>query len=106
MQKDVIFSEQTGRLTAHIQKDVDHHLAKHIREAIDRRLFETKPDSLVLDFSKVEFMDSSGLGLIIGRVERASMLGISVTVCGLRPSLMKLVRLSGLDRLRNLSITK
>ncbi len=106
MQKEVIFSEAKGRLTAHIQKDVDHHLAKTMREAIDKKLFEVRPTLLILDFSRVEFMDSSGLGLIIGRVEKASVFNIQVAVSGLSPTLMKLVRLSGIERLRNLSIIK
>ena len=106
MQKEVIFSEAKGRLTAHIQKDVDHHLAKAMREAIDKKLFESRPSLLILDFSQVGFMDSSGIGLIIGRVEKASVLNIQVAISGLSSTLMKLVRLSGIERLRNLSIVK
>ncbi|MBO7195727.1 MAG: anti-sigma factor antagonist [Clostridia bacterium] len=106
MQKDVIFSEQRDCLTAHIQRDLDHHSAKSIREQIDRRLFETRPSVLVIDFTKVEFMDSSGLGLILGRVEKASALGAEVLVSGASPTLMKLIRLSGIERVRHLSVVK
>jgi stage II sporulation protein AA (anti-sigma F factor antagonist) len=106
MKQDVIFSEDKGRLTAHIQCDVDHHTAKPMREKIDRMLFERKPDTLIIDFSKVEFMDSSGLGLILGRVEKASALNSEVHLVGASPRIMKLISLSGIERVRHLSVIK
>ena len=106
MQKDVIFSEKEGELIARICCDIDHHSAKRMREKIDDKLFEIKPHRLIIDFSAVGFMDSSGLGLILGRVERASALHVSVMLTGLSPTLMKLVRLAGLERVKNLTVTK
>ena len=106
MQKDVIFSQHKSQLTAHIKCDIDHHTAKVVRENIDRMLFENKPEVLILDFSSVDFMDSSGLGLILGRVEKAAALNADVRLSGISPSLMKLIRLSGLERISNLSLMK
>ena len=106
MQKDVDFSEKERTLIAHLKCDIDHHTAKRMREKIDSELFLRKPEVLVIDFSAVEFMDSSGLGLILGRVERASSLRTSVRVTGLSPTLMKLVRLAGIERVKNLTVTK
>ena len=106
MQKDVIFSEVEDTLTARIQCDVDHHTARPMREMIDAMLFDRRPKTLVIDFSRVEFMDSSGLGLILGRVERAGSLGADVQLKGLSPALLKLIRLSGIERVQNLSVAK
>lgn len=106
MNKDVIFSEKEGELVARICCDIDHHSAKRMREKIDDKLFETKPHTLIIDFSAVGFMDSSGLGLILGRVECASALRIGVILTGLSPTLMKLVKLAGLERVKNLTLTK
>lgn len=106
MNKDVIFSEKEGTLTAKLECDIDHHTAKPMRQKIDKRLSESAPRALILDFSAVGFMDSSGLGLILGRVERASEIGATVYLVGLSPTLMKLVRLSGIERIRNLSLIK
>ena len=77
-----------------------------LREEIDRRLLETRPHTLTLDFAGVGFMDSSGLGLILGRVERADTLNVSVMLTGLSPIIMKLVRLGGLERVKNLTVVK
>ena len=106
MKDDVIFFEAEGALTARLCNDIDHHTAKPMREKIDNALFEKKPKILIIDFTEVVFMDSSGLGLILGRAEKASELDCSVRLFGLSPALMKLVRLCGVDRVKNLSFTK
>ena len=104
MQRDVIFTENEDILVASIQCDIDHHTAKPMREKIDRRLSEMRPGALLIDFSQVVFMDSSGLGLIMGRAESAEKIGCRVAVSGLSPSLRKLFSLCGLDRVKNLSV--
>lgn len=102
--QDVIFFEKGSTLTAKPTCEIDHHTAKYIRDKIDRELTSLRAEVLVLDFSEVRFMDSSGIGLIIGRAERAREMGSFVRVIGLSPTLMKIVRLSGLDKISNLSI--
>ena len=103
---EVIFKVLDDILIARIKGDVDHHTAKAIREKIDAMLFESRAHLLIIDFGRVEFMDSSGLGLILGRVDRAGALGATVEVRGLSPRLHKLLRLSGLERVAGLSLVK
>jgi len=104
MENSVKFSEVGKILIASLSGEIDHHLAKGTREAIDEMLFFTKPEVLVLDFSAVRFMDSSGIGLIIGRADVASGLGSEVRISGLSEAQRKLVRLSGIEKLRNVRI--
>ena len=104
MQDDVIFFENSRTLTARIRCDIDHHSAKAIRERIDKELFKVKPELLLLDFSEVHFMDSSGIGLIMGRCEVAEELSAGVRIVSMPAELMKLVRLSGIEKIANLSI--
>lgn len=106
MYKDVTFLEKEEELTVRIMHDIDHHSARRMREEIDAKLYELRPTSLVMDFSAVGFMDSSGIGLIMGRSEKAATLNISVRVCGLSATLMKLVKLCGLEKIKNLTLTK
>ena len=106
MREDVVFLVRDDVLVAVIQCELDHHTARRIRELIDVELFRVKPRCLMLDFSGVGFMDSSGVGLILGRVEAAGANGATVRLSGLSDSLMKLVRLSGIERIKNLSISK
>jgi len=104
MQGEVILSQNGRTLTAKPTCEIDHHTAKPIREGIDKALFEKKPELLVLDFSDVRFMDSSGIGLIIGRCEVCRAIGAHVRVVSLSPLLSRLVRLSGIEKIKNLSI--
>ena len=105
MSCEVAFIERQNNLIARISKEIDHHSAGAIREAIDSRLFYTRPSQLILDFGSVGFMDSSGIALIIGRCEVASAIGATVRLVGLSPQLMKLARLAGLERIRNLTVS-
>ncbi len=106
MTEDVIFSSCGGELTARITCEIDHHTARKIRERTDGEIFLKRPDVLIIDFSEVRFMDSSGIGLILGRVETAGAVGALVRIKGLSPTLLKLLRLSGIDKVENLSIIK
>lgn len=104
MKKDVVFTRKGEVLTATIKCDLDHHAAKGVREKIDEMLFCFRPQMLVLDFSDVEFMDSSGLGLILGRVEKAGTINSKVQLTGLAPRLSRLISLSGIERIQGLSL--
>ena len=102
----LITAEKDGDLVVSITGDVDHHSAAGLREEIDRLLEEKKPSALLLDLGGTDFMDSSGLGLILGRVEKASALGIPVYVSGMNKGLHRLAKLAGLEKLKNLTLTK
>ena len=104
MMEEVVFSKKPRSLVASIKCELDHHAARRIREQIDEELYRERPEVLVLDFSAVSFMDSSGLGLILGRCERADCLGASVKLVGLSDTLYKLIRLCGIERVKNLSV--
>lgn len=86
-----------GVLTAKMSGEIDHHSAREIRETIDDAAQKVKPYCLRLDFSGVPFMDSSGIGLILGRVRLFQLWKGHVVVCGLSSSLNKMVELSGIS---------
>ena len=104
MKEEIKILSQGSELIAKLSCEIDHHTAQRLRERIDMALFEMRPRILVLDFSGVGFMDSSGLGLILGRVDKAAMTGAFVEVRGLGENLLKLVRLSGVEKIKNLSV--
>lgn len=104
MQNELVFKEEGRFLVALLDCEIDHHTAKRLRERIDERLFLLKPTALIIDFSAVRFMDSSGIGLILGRSEKAATFGASVRIRGLSPTLTKLLRISGIDKVENITI--
>ena len=58
------FQTEEGILRVMLQGEIDHHSAGQLREQIDCRLEELLPKRLILDFTGVTFMDSSGIGLV------------------------------------------
>ncbi len=86
-------------LTIFLDGDVDHHNARIIRGKIDTKVFLQRPDELILDLSRVTFMDSSGLGLILGRYAKAVEMGISFKVANPTPQIKRILDLAGTERL-------
>lgn len=93
-------SMTSGRtLTVFLEGDIDHHNARQIRSRIDTKIYIQRPEELVLDLSRVAFMDSSGLGLILGRYTKAVELGISFKVANPTPQIKRILDLAGTERL-------
>ena len=90
---------KNNTLTAFLSGEIDHDSAVEIRARVDGLAQALRPRLLCLDFGKVSFMDSSGVGLVMGRYKAARSLGCRVTVRGLRPRDQKIMRLSGLSAL-------
>lgn len=63
------FSLEDNVLIAEISGDIDHHSAKTLRDEIDKACDKYLPDTLCIDLNSVGFMDSSGIGLVLGRYQ-------------------------------------
>ena len=93
-------SEFTGTvLRIKLRGEIDHHSAAAVRTAIDDMIRSKRPSELIIDMSAVDFMDSSGLGLIMGRYNTIKEIGGSVTVADPTPATEKIMRLAGLERI-------
>lgn len=79
--------------------EIDHHSAVEIRNDIDREIIERRPKRLFFDLSKVDFMDSSGLGLIMGRYSVITELSGEMVVINPSPQIKKILSLAGIERL-------
>ena len=93
----VKFTERGTELTAALSGELDHYLAASVREKIDVQISKTRPSRFVLDVSGVSFMDSSGLGLIMGRYTVCRRYGASFRLRGADGRAMKILELAGLD---------
>ncbi len=93
----LIFRE--GVLTAVLSGEIDHHSAREIRAEIDETASKVKPKKLIFDFSAVQFMDSSGVGLVMGRCKLMQIWGGTVEIANLPPKIERIVSLAGLNQL-------
>lgn len=93
-------TEINGRvLTAYLEGEIDHHSARHMREIIDASIMSSAPQMLVLDFKDVTFMDSSGIGLVMGRYKELANIGGELHITNTTPHITKVMKLAGLERL-------
>ena len=88
-----------GLLVIRITGEIDHHSAVEMRKGIDGEIFEKKPARLILDLSAVDFMDSSGLGLVLGRYASIQKVGGELVVLNPSERVMKILRLAGAERM-------
>ena len=91
-------------LTAALAGEIDHHTAKTAREKIDKALYLYRPKKLILSLKEVSFMDSSGLGLILGRVSTAEAVSASVTLSDIPPRVRKILNMAGVERIPALTV--
>ena len=91
---------QSGEvITACMDGEIDHHTAADIRTKIDEAVAEKHPTMLVLDFKNVSFMDSSGIGLVMGRYKAISAEGGELAIINTSPQIGKVMKLAGMERL-------
>ena len=96
---NVSFSAAGDTLYAYLAGEIDHDAAQALRLALDDALVSRGPRTLVLDFGGVGFMDSSGIGLIMGRYKLMDSMGGSVRVEHASSQLKKVIKLAGLSLL-------
>lgn len=86
-------------LTASLIGELDHHAANHLRQRIDAAVLSCRPRRLTINLSQLTFMDSSGIGLIMGRYRLMNSIGGEVRLAGVSPRMERMIRLAGLDKL-------
>ncbi len=78
--------------------EIDHHSAVYMREELDKLIVMERPRRLVLDLSCIEFMDSAGLGLLMGRLRLMREMGGVMALTRPNERILKILRLAGMER--------
>jgi stage II sporulation protein AA (anti-sigma F factor antagonist) len=79
--------------------ELDHHEAAMLRETWQRKITEAGIQHVILNLSGVTFMDSSGIGVLLGRYKEITHLGGELVVCSIHPSIKRLFEMSGLFKI-------
>lgn len=93
------FYEEDKLIVFKITDEIDDHSVQMIRRRIDYEIERYMPKKIIFDFNSVTFMDSAGIGLIIGRYKFARMLGAKIELTNLGTSIRKIFEMSGILRL-------
>ena len=103
----VTLKNRNGTLTAFIKGEIDHHTVPEIRDAIDDAFVSVENiNVLVLDFYDVTFMDSSGVGLVMGRYRLIADKHIKLEIINLSARDYKIMKMSGIEKLAGISKAK
>ncbi len=94
---EVAFSRANEILTVFLKGEIDHHTSKTISRTIDTEIICSAPEKCVLNFSSVGFMDSSGIGLILGRHKMLKTSGTTLVVEGVSSQVEKILQLAGIS---------
>ena len=92
-------SGDTEELIVCLSGEIDHHSAVRVRTVIDERISELRPQRTIMLLSGIDFMDSSGLGLIMGRYAKMKAVGGELILRAPSERMLKIIRLGGLDRI-------
>ena len=90
---------EADTVTALLTGEIDHHGAGKVRDTIDDSLRRTCPRMLVLDFGGVEFMDSSGIGIVLGRYRLMQDMGGKLALRNLPPHIRRVMQVAGISSL-------
>lgn len=91
------FWKKGNIIVAVLSGELDHHSAAYCRDKIDAGLVKLGIKNLVIDFSGVTFMDSSGIGVIAGRFRIVKSMGGRMAIINLNRECLRLFKMSGLD---------
>ena len=91
----VKYNEKDKLLLLQITEEIDHHVAEKIRTRADFEIQKYIPKKVVIDFNNVTFMDSAGLGMLIGRYKMVTMFGGSINMINVKPNIKKVFEMAG-----------
>jgi len=95
----VELEHQQHVLITRLKGELDHHTAELVRQQIDEAIQYHQVNHIVLSLNQLTFMDSSGLGVILGRYKQIKRRGGKMAVCNMNPAVKRLFELSGLFKI-------
>ena len=93
------YLEDKTLLVEILSTELDHHIARAVREEVDSILMKKQISYIIFDFQYVNFMDSSGIGVIIGRYKKIANHGGRVSVINMNSRVEKIFNLSGMSKI-------
>ncbi len=93
------FMTESRTLVVKIDCELDHHASEAIRRKVDAEIQRLTPRKVVFDFSGVSFMDSSGIGVIMGRYKNIKRANGTAVMVNVRPEVKRVLEISGVTKL-------
>lgn len=99
MKQNLTISEVENVAVMYLKGDIDNSVTFYLREEIDSYIIKNNPKGVILDFKEVSFVDSAGIGFIIGRYNLTKKLKAYIRLSGVNDYCSKIFQISGIFRL-------
>lgn len=96
---NIEFQKKSSTLIVQIQGEIDHHCAAIFREKIEKEFQRNDAKNLIFDFQYVTFMDSSGIGMVIGRYKNVLAYGGKTVVANANEKVAQIFQMAGLQKI-------
>ena len=93
-----VYKEEGKKLFVFLDEELVIHGCRTLRNIIDSYIIKYEPDEFIMDFSNVKFMDSSGIGLLLGRYNLVKLLDSKMTVVNVDSSIKRIIELSSVGK--------
>ena len=93
------YKKQDKLLFVEMTEEIDHHIAEKVRRKVDNEITRYMPRKTILDFTRVSFMDSAGIGMIIGRYKMMKLIGGSLELSNVNENIKKILEMSGISKI-------
>ena len=95
----ISYQKADKQLFVEITEEIDHHVAEKIRRKVDDEITRYMPRKTIFDFSRVSFMDSAGIGMIIGRYKMMKLIGGSLEIVNVSKTVRRILEMSGINKI-------
>ncbi|MET3505665.1 anti-sigma F factor antagonist [Halalkalibacter oceani] len=99
MSLQIDLQQKGSVLLVRLVGELDHHTAEKLRNQVEDNLAKQQIKHIVLNLEQLTFMDSSGLGVILGRYKQVRAVGGEMVVCAISPAVKRLFEMSGLFKI-------
>ena len=96
---NIIYQKADKQLLVEINEEIDHHVAEKIRRKVDDEITRHMPRKTIFDFSRVTFMDSAGIGMLIGRYKMMKLIGGSLEIVNISQTVRRILEMSGINKI-------
>lgn len=100
------YDKKTQQLTVRLTEEIDQHCADKIRREIDNEIERYSPRKVIFDFNNISFMDSSGIGMVLGRFKLIKMLDGNLELINLNKNMKRIFDMSGVSKIIKVSEVK
>lgn len=99
MSLQIEFEYSSKALIVRLKGELDHHTAETVKTRMEEAIERGNSNNIILSMKQLSFMDSSGLGVILGRYKQVSAKGGKMVVCDVNPAVQRLFQMSGLFKI-------